>query len=129
MSSFTAASPVKCIQKRERIRMSDMKKTLVNQNEQNERTEVTREQTKQAQFVATTSNHSRSRKIKSVQAVQAITRDNRLVEQVEREDPSEETLNFKTRCKELTKTREHRTSNVIWKNRISQDTTERKYNE
>ena len=41
--------------------------------------------------------------------------DIRRIEQIEREDPSEETLTLINRWKELVKPGEYRTSNGVWK--------------
>ena len=52
--------------------------------------------------------------------------DIRRVEQIERDDASEETQQLTNRWKNLDKPREFRTSNVVWKQYNPQDTTERR---
>ena len=52
--------------------------------------------------------------------------DIRCIEQIEADDPSEETLQLVNRWKELVKPEEYRTSKRSWKNIILQDTLERK---
>ena len=49
------------------------------------------------------------------QSEQNITKDIRRIEQMERDDPSEETQNLINRCKELAKPGEYRTSKGVWK--------------
>ena len=54
-------------------------------------------------------------RLNAIQTVQEITMDIRRIEQIEKEDHSEETLNLTKRWKELVKPGEYRTSNGAWK--------------
>ena len=64
------------------------------------------------------SNTVDTTKLNTIQTVQEITMDIRRIEQVEKEDHSEETLNLTKRWKELVKPGEYRTSNGVWKKYI-----------
>ena len=61
------------------------------------------------------SNTVNTKKLIAFQTVQEITMDVRRIEQIEKEDLLEETLNLTKRWKELVKPAEHRTSNGAWK--------------
>ena len=61
------------------------------------------------------SNTVDTNKINTIQTVQEITMDIRRIEQIEKEDHSEETLNLTKRWRELVKPGEYRTSNGAWK--------------
>ena len=61
------------------------------------------------------SNTVGTTKLNIIQTVQEITMDIRRIEQIEKEDRSEETLNLTKRWKELVKPGEYRTSNGVWK--------------
>ena len=54
-------------------------------------------------------------KLNAIQIFQEITMDVRRLEQIKKEDTSEETLNMTTRWKELVKPGEYRTSNGAWR--------------
>ena len=61
------------------------------------------------------SNTVDTTKLNTIQTVQEITMDIRRIEQIEKEDHSEETLKLTKRWKELVKPGEYRTSNGVWK--------------
>ena len=64
------------------------------------------------------SNTVDTNKLNTIQTVQEITMDIRRIEQIEKEDHSEETLNLTKRWRELVKPGEYRTSNGAWKKYI-----------
>ena len=72
------------------------------------------------------SNTVDTNKLNTIQTVREITMDIRLIEQIEKEDHSEKTLNLTKRRRELVKPGEYRTSNGDGKNITRQDIAEQK---